>query len=241
VTLRILQIDVPEPDHARVTAFWSAALSATPIDAPGAFTHLRDATSAVEVHVQAIGSAAARYHLDLEAADRDAEVARLVDLGARELRRFDDGYTVLTDPSDQPFCVVDPDAATPTPVAPRAGSRGYLDAVLFDVPVDRVEAEVGFWSQALDTGVRASDDPSWPYTTLTDVRGPGGPMTIEVQAIDGPPRMHVDLSTPDVAAESARLEGLGATRIAAIDTWIVLADPVGNLLCVVPAREGSPT
>jgi hypothetical protein len=76
---------------------------------------------------------------------------------------------------------------------------------------------------------------------LTDVRGPGGPMTIEVQAIDGPPRMHVDLSTPDVAAESARLEGLGATRIAAIDTWIVLADPVGNLLCVIPAREGSPT
>lgn len=48
-----------------------------------------------------------RLHLDLVAADREAEIGRLLTLGAARSREGD-GYTVLRDPEGNPFCVVDP-------------------------------------------------------------------------------------------------------------------------------------
>ena len=47
-----------------------------------------------------------RVHLDLEAADRSAEVQRLIALGARHVRDGE-GYTVLNDPEGNNFCVAD--------------------------------------------------------------------------------------------------------------------------------------
>lgn len=46
-----------------------------------------------------------RLHLDVAATDREAEVARLLVLGAA-LVRNGDGYTVLNDPEGNNFCVV---------------------------------------------------------------------------------------------------------------------------------------
>ena len=52
-------------------------------------------------------------------------------------------------------------------------------------------------------------------------------------------RLHLDLRPTDQAAEVARLESLGARRtdIGQGDdvTWVVLADPEGNELCVLRA------
>jgi hypothetical protein len=47
-----------------------------------------------------------RVHLDLRASDRVAEVARLVGLGASVIGEFD-GWTTLTDPEGNEFCVRD--------------------------------------------------------------------------------------------------------------------------------------
>jgi hypothetical protein len=234
--LRILQIDVPRRDLDRVVSFWSAALSATPLDAPGAFVHLVDASSVVEVHLQALRDGHPRYHLDLEADERDAEVARLITAGAYELDRFDeDGYTVLADPAGLPLCVIDPDAATPAPVSPRRPGRAHLTGIFIDVPERQVAAELAFWSHALDAEVVPTSRPE-TYTALSGIRGPGGAVLFEVQQVGWTtaPRHHVDLEVGDVSAEAARLEGLGARRVGEIEDWIVLADPVGNLLCVVP-------
>ena len=46
-----------------------------------------------------------RVHLDLGADSRDAEVERLVGLGARKLRAIDN-WTVMSDPEGNEFCVV---------------------------------------------------------------------------------------------------------------------------------------
>lgn len=46
-----------------------------------------------------------RVHLDIAAADRAAEVRRLLALGAK-VQREADGYTVLVDPEGNQFCVV---------------------------------------------------------------------------------------------------------------------------------------
>jgi predicted enzyme related to lactoylglutathione lyase len=52
-------------------------------------------------------------------------------------------------------------------------------------------------------------------------------------------RIHLDLRPDDQAAEVARLERLGATRVDVGQggdpdvTWVVLADPEGNEFCVL--------
>ena len=57
-------------------------------------------------------------------------------------------------------------------------------------------------------------------------------------------RMHFDIETPDVDAEVARLEAIGARRLEAEarhehgTTWVVLADPEGNEFCVCDGGSG---
>ncbi|MER5705603.1 VOC family protein [Micromonospora sp. NPDC002296] len=49
-----------------------------------------------------------RLHLDLRPADQEAEVERLVDMGARhvDVGQGDVGWTVLADPEGNEFCVL---------------------------------------------------------------------------------------------------------------------------------------
>ena len=50
-------------------------------------------------------------------------------------------------------------------------------------------------------------------------------------------RLHLDLRPDDQAAEVARIEALGATRVdvgqTGEESWVVLADPEGNEFCVL--------
>jgi hypothetical protein len=48
-----------------------------------------------------------RWHLDLVAAEREAEVHRLCTLGAR-VREIREDWTTLVDPEGNPFCVLHP-------------------------------------------------------------------------------------------------------------------------------------
>ncbi|MFG1955719.1 VOC family protein [Micromonospora sp. NPDC048830] len=51
-----------------------------------------------------------RLHIDLRPADLEAEVERLVDMGARhvDIGQRDVGWTVLADPEGNEFCVLRP-------------------------------------------------------------------------------------------------------------------------------------
>ena len=51
-----------------------------------------------------------RVHLDIETDDKEAEVARLVELGAREVERFP-RWIVMEAPTGHRFCVVNPQRA----------------------------------------------------------------------------------------------------------------------------------
>ena len=51
-------------------------------------------------------------------------------------------------------------------------------------------------------------------------------------------RLHIDLRPDDHAAEVARAEAMGATRVdlgQGDPTWVVLADPDGNEFCILRA------
>jgi hypothetical protein len=70
-----------------------------------------------------------------------------------------------------------------------------------------------------------------------------------VESRPTPGAQHLDLTADDMAAEVARLEGLGARQLWRIDgaaegapTWTAMSDPDGNEFCVVqrPVNERRP-
>ncbi|HEU5030051.1 MAG TPA: VOC family protein [Spirillospora sp.] len=101
---------------------------------------------------------------------------------------------------------------------------------------------VAFWTAALDlVSVPEWESPTW--RTLNHADGSGralGLMRSESPA-EPRPRLHLDLfvdGTAEQEAEVERLVGLGASRVdwdlyPPDPDFVVLADPDGNLFCVV--------
>ena len=98
-------------------------------------------------------------------------------------------------------------------------------------------AQARFWAAVLDWEVRPDGDeaevapPGGEGTTLFFAKVPEG-KTVKN-------RLHIDLRPDDRDAEVERLLALGA-RHAEVgqrgdETWVVLADPEGNELCVLQA------
>jgi predicted enzyme related to lactoylglutathione lyase len=104
-----------------------------------------------------------------------------------------------------------------------------------DTPADRFDAAVSFWSQALGLAAGPPEAPDGRYVPL---RGRAGRLTLEVQRVNEPSGVHMDIETDDVDAEVARLEGLGARRVRQVKTWWVMEAPTGHRFCVV--RPQSP-
>ena len=101
-------IDCQTTDLEAATAFWSAALglAAGPSADAGDANYRRLTTAPDQPHleVQAV-SHASRVHLDIEASDVAAEVARLERLGAKRVGPVRDWF-VMEAPTGQRFCVV---------------------------------------------------------------------------------------------------------------------------------------
>lgn len=103
-------------DAQRLAEFWSAALD-RPIQREGDMAASEffamipgDASAPTLMFIQVPESKSAknRVHLDLGAADRSAEVERLVGLGASAVYDKDEfgfTWTTLTDPEGNEFCV----------------------------------------------------------------------------------------------------------------------------------------
>ena len=89
-----------------------------------------------------------------------------------------------------------------------------------------------FWSAALGREVKDVDG---NYAMLADR---AGQPIVFVQRVDHPSRVHLDIETDDVDAEAARLEALGARRVAQVGTWWVMEAPTGHRFCVVRAQRG---
>lgn len=106
-------IDVPEAETDQSVAFWSAALGAPaqPVTDEPQFTGLKGALTELVAVVQSVDDAP-RYHIDIETDDVDAEVARLIGLGATEISQWLDCH-VLRAPGGHLVCVIpvhsDPD------------------------------------------------------------------------------------------------------------------------------------
>lgn len=112
-----------------------------------------------------------------------------------------------------------------------------LSSLIIDCKVEDLEAAARFWSAALGRPIRPGTDPAHDRYVPLDTND--DEPVIELQKVEHDSRVHLDIESDDVEAEARRLETLGARRIAAIKTWIVLEAPTGQRFCVIkPQRNG---
>jgi hypothetical protein len=104
--LSTLLIDAPSADAPAAASFWSRALGVPAQSASGEeqFTSLPGALPSLVLSVQAVDDHA-RYHVDIETDDVDAEARRLVALGAVEIGRWLECRT-LRAPGGHLLCVI---------------------------------------------------------------------------------------------------------------------------------------
>ena len=112
--------------------------------------------------------------------------------------------------------------------------RSRLSTLLIDVPAGEAAAAGAFWGAAL--GVPAT--PVEGEEQYTSLPGAAPPLHLAVQALeDGEARYHLDIETDDVAAETARLLGLGAVEVGSWLECRTLRVPGGLLICVIPVHS----
>jgi len=227
-------------DPLRLARFWAGVLGRDLVDDPdGGFALLPSDDTEFRIEffpTQEQKTGPNQMHFDLTSTsleDQQQTVARSVELGARHIdigQRPEEGHVVLSDPEGNEFCVIPPGNCF-------LADTGFIGALSSDG-----SQEVGyFWSKALDWPL------VWDQDQETAIQSPRGGSKV---AWGGPPvspktgknRLHFDLAPPadgDQQAEVDRLVSLGAARIDIGQgevSWVVMADPDGNELCLLTPR-----
>lgn len=113
--------------------------------------------------------------------------------------------------------------------------KSRLGGFIIDCQTDDLGTAARFWSAALGLAIQPSDHPEdQGYAVLAT--SPND-LDIEVQKVDHPSRVHLDIETDDIEAEVNRLEKLGAKRIAQVKRWWVMEAPTGQRFCVVKPKR----
>jgi catechol 2,3-dioxygenase-like lactoylglutathione lyase family enzyme len=113
--------------------------------------------------------------------------------------------------------------------------KSKLGGFIIDCRTDDLEAAAEFWSRALGMPIHElPGNENDSYRGLTDAQHG---LDIEVQTVDHPSRVHLDIETDDIDAEVLRLEGLGAKKVGQVKDWWVMEAPTGQRFCVVRARK----
>ena len=97
--------------------------------------------------------------------------------------------------------------------------RSRLAGFIIDCHIDDLAAAVDFWSQALGVPMAEHEIEEGGRNTppskarLRDLH-------VEVQKVEHPSRVHLDIEADDIDAEVARLEALGAKRIGCVQALV---------------------
>ena len=114
--------------------------------------------------------------------------------------------------------------------------RSRLAGFSIDCQDADLDEAAAFWAAALGYTPHKSEDPEEAASYVT-LRTPPTEVHVEVQRVDHPSRVHLDIETDDIEAEVARLEALGAKRVAYIKRWWVMEAPTGQRFCVVSPQR----
>jgi predicted enzyme related to lactoylglutathione lyase len=109
--------------------------------------------------------------------------------------------------------------------------KSRLGTIVIDCQGVELDSAADFWSRALGRSVTKLDDPS--NANYRVLQSSGDEVQVLVQAVEHPSRVHLDIETDDIDAEVARLEALGAYRVAQVKQWWVMQAPTGQRFCIV--------
>ena len=238
--LNIYALAFDAHDPARLSSFWAGVLGRQVAEtADGGHVLLPNGDTELRIEfypTQAPKTGPNQMHFDLTSRspeEQEATVARALELGGRHLdigQLPDEEHVVLADPEGNEFCVIE------------AGNGFIADTgVIGALSSDGSQAVGYFWRDALGWPL------VWDQDEETAIQSPRGGTKI---AWGGPPynaktgknRLHLDLAPPadgEQEAEVERLVALGAKRIDIGQgdvSWVVMADPDGNELCVLTPR-----
>ncbi|MCB2102677.1 MAG: hypothetical protein KDE22_17500 [Rhodobacterales bacterium] len=110
--------------------------------------------------------------------------------------------------------------------------KSRLGCLVIDCRTTDLTDAAAFWGATL--GGPVTIDAEGKYA---EVAVPDGEVKVLLQAVDHDSRVHLDIETDDIPAEVARLEGLGARRLAAIKGWVVMEAPTGHRFCIVKPQR----
>ena len=219
-------LDTPAAALDEAVDFWSAVTGWRPSDRrgeDGQFLTLLPPAGAAYVKVQAVDGPAG-IHLDLDSADRPANIERARSLGATTAWTYHD-VEVMRSPGGFVFCQTLLDGA---PSLVRDGST-ILDQVCLDIPGDAWEAETAFWRDLTGRELQEATAPGFARLLAPDQP------RILLQRLDeatGTVRAHPDLATADREAETGRHVALGARVVGVHAYWTVLEAPGGQVYCL---------
>lgn len=100
--------------------------------------------------------------------------------------------------------------------------------LFLDVPLAEWQRSVDFWSAATAWSALQPRGEEGQFTSLVPETGEGW---VQLQAIDGAPRIHLDLDEPDRDATQARSQALGAVPAWSWAGVPVMRSPGGLLFC----------
>ena len=113
--------------------------------------------------------------------------------------------------------------------------RSRLAGFIIDCQTDDLDEAARFWSAALGFPVNPHDDPA--EDAYVHLQARPADFHIEVQKVNHPSRVHLDIESDDIPAEVERLERLGAKRLSQIKSWVVMEAPTGQRFCIVQKQN----
>jgi predicted enzyme related to lactoylglutathione lyase len=242
--LRLNHITFACEEPRRVAAFWTQLLdgySAEPSgdtyfvrgDGPELFFKRMPKSPTIELPI----------HLDVNVPDREAELHRLLELGAklvetktRSVPDLSETWTVMRDPEGNGFCIQSP------PNTPRRYILNVTFSCAEPVQLGRFWANALGWpdeeiDQAFLQQLREAGVDEREVTGFYATHDPDGsrPRYLFQRRERSRPKsypIHLDFRTDDREAEIERLTAAGATVVRtktdAERTWTIMRDPEGN-------------
>jgi len=113
--------------------------------------------------------------------------------------------------------------------------KSRLAGFIIDCQTQDLEGAARFWGAALGFAVTAEPGAAAEHYRRLDTAP--DELHMEVQQVGHPSRVHLDIEADDIEAEVARLEELGARRIATVHSWVVMEAPTGHRFCVVRVQR----
>jgi predicted enzyme related to lactoylglutathione lyase len=110
--------------------------------------------------------------------------------------------------------------------------KSRLAGFIIDCHTADLDGAARFWAGALGYALKPASNAVAEADYRHFETGDTG-LHVEVQKVEHPSRVHLDIETDDIEAEVKRLEKLGAKRVQQVRTWWVMEAPTGQRFCVV--------